>query len=477
MERVFSKVRNLDAYPKINEDFYSRTLSGGVITLVSSIAMFLLFFSELGLYLHTVTESKLVVDTSRGEKLHINFDITFPAVSCTLLSLDAMDISGEQHLDIRHDVFKKRLGADGKVIEERKEGIGGPQIDKPLQRHGGRLEHNETYCGSCFGAESTDHECCNSCEEVREAYRRKGWGLTNPELIDQCKREGFAQKIKDEAGEGCNIYGSLEVNKVAGNFHFIKSFHQSSIHLPDMLAFQEDSYNVGCQFFAPSVVKSEKSEHLSEEAKRSALKRFDSKEARLLVEFVFGENEALTWCTLASASGVNDLRHYTRRNASASTSRTLYDESNEDLVDEDDIISHKINKLAFGEYYPGIVNPLDGVQWYQEIPNGMYQYFIKVVPTIYTNIRGHTIQSNQFSVTEHYKGPEVGRRSLPGVFFFYDLSPIKVTFTETHASFLHFMTNVCAIVGGIFTVAGIVDSFVYHGHKVLRKKMEIGKLG
>nr|GEU73887.1 endoplasmic reticulum-Golgi intermediate compartment protein 3-like [Tanacetum cinerariifolium] len=383
MERVFSKVRNLDAYPKINEDFYSRTLSGGVITLVSSIAMFLLFFSELGLYLHTVTESKLVVDTSRGEKLHINFDITFPAVSCTLLSLDAMDISGEQHLDIRHDVFKKRLGADGKVIEERKEGIGGPQIDKPLQRHGGRLEHNETYCGSCFGAESTDHECCNSCEEVREAYRRKGWGLTNPELIDQCKREGFAQKIKDEAGEGCNIYGSLEVNKVAGNFHFIKSFHQSSIHLPDMLAFQEDSYN----------------------------------------------------------------------------------------------ISHKINKLAFGEYYPGIVNPLDGVQWYQEIPNGMYQYFIKVVPTIYTNIRGHTIQSNQFSVTEHYKGPEVGRRSLPGVFFFYDLSPIKVTFTETHASFLHFMTNVCAIVGGIFTVAGIVDSFVYHGHKALRKKMEIGKLG
>lgn len=383
MERVFNKVRNLDAYPKINEDFYSRTLSGGVITLVSSIAMFLLFFSELGLYLHTVTETKLVVDTSRGEKLHINFDITFPAVSCTLLSLDAMDISGEQHLDIRHDITKKRIDSTGRSIEERKEGIGGPQIDKPLQRHGGRLEHNETYCGSCFGAEASDDECCNSCDEVREAYRRKGWGLTNPELIDQCKREGFAQKIKDEEGEGCNIYGSLEVNKVAGNFHFIKSFHHTSINIPDLLAFQEDSYN----------------------------------------------------------------------------------------------ISHKINRLAFGEYYPGIVNPLDKVHWYQETPNGMYQYFIKVVPTLYTNIRGYTIQSNQFSVTEHYKSPEIGRRSLPGVFFFYDLSPIKVTFTETHSSFLHFMTNVCAIVGGIFTVAGIVDSFIYHGHKALRKKMEIGKLG
>ncbi|PWA81347.1 EIF4E [Artemisia annua] len=88
------------------------------------------------------------------------------------------------------------------------------------------------------------------------------------------------------------------------------------------------------------------------------------------------------------------------------------------------------------------------VHWFQEVPNGMYHYFSKVVPTIYTNIRGRTIQSNQFSVTEHYKSPEVGRQSLPGVFFFYDLSPIKVTFTETYASFLHFMTNVCGIVGG-----------------------------
>lgn len=47
MENIMNKMRNLDAYPKINEDFYSKTISGGVITLISSIFMFLLFFSEL----------------------------------------------------------------------------------------------------------------------------------------------------------------------------------------------------------------------------------------------------------------------------------------------------------------------------------------------------------------------------------------------------------------------------------------------
>lgn len=32
--------------------------------------------------------------------LNVQFDVTFPAVQCSVLSVDAMDISGEEHLDI-----------------------------------------------------------------------------------------------------------------------------------------------------------------------------------------------------------------------------------------------------------------------------------------------------------------------------------------------------------------------------------------
>ncbi|XP_073032067.1 uncharacterized protein [Primulina eburnea] len=319
METLFGKMRSLDAYPKINEDFYSRTLSGGVITLVSSIFMLLLFISELRLYFHTATETNLVVDTSRGERLRINFDVTFPAFPCSILSLDAMDMGGEQHLDVRHDIIKRRIDAHGNIIETRADTIGAQKIEQPLQRHGGRLDHNETYCGSCYGAEVADEDCCNNCEEVREAYRKKGWALSNPDSIDQCKREGFLQRIKEEEGEGCNLYGFLDVNRVADK----------------------------------------------SQGQQISLWRL------------------LPWCRESSG-------------------------------------------------------------W--------------------------------FSVTEHVKGAELGRlQALPGVFFFYDLSPIKVTFTETHVSFLHFLTNVCAIVGGVFTVSGIIDSFVYHSQKAIKRKMEIGK--
>ncbi|WZZ72491.1 hypothetical protein YC2023_083861 [Brassica napus] len=217
------------------------------------------------------------------------------------------------------------------------------RIEKPLQKHGGRLEHNETYCGSCFGAEATDDTCCNSCDEVREAYRKKGWALSDPESIDQCKREGYVQKLKDEEGEGCNVHGFLEVNKVAGNFHFVpgQSFHQSGFQFGDLIFFQQGNYN----------------------------------------------------------------------------------------------ISHKVNRLAFGDFFPGVVNPLDG-----------------------------GIRRNKMACR---------MQSPPGVFFYYDLTPIKVIFEEQHVEFLHFLTNVCAIVGGIFTVSGIVDSFIYHGQRAIKKKMEI----
>ena len=37
----------------------------------------------------------------------------------------------------------------------------------------------------------SDDQCCNTCEEVREAYRKKGWALTNVESIDQVLKNYF----------------------------------------------------------------------------------------------------------------------------------------------------------------------------------------------------------------------------------------------------------------------------------------------
>lgn len=66
----------------------------------------------------------------------------------------------------------------------------------------------------------THARCCNTCDDVREAYRRRGWAFKNADTIEQCKREGFTQKMQEQKNEGCQVYGFLEVNKVGTSSGF-----------------------------------------------------------------------------------------------------------------------------------------------------------------------------------------------------------------------------------------------------------------
>ena len=92
-------------------------------------------------------------------------------------------------------------------------------------------------------------------------------------------------------------------------------------------------------------------------------------------------------------------------------------------------------------------------------------------------MNGYEEPSHQYSVTEHDQDFSIGSGTygLPGVFFNYEISPMLVTYTETRKSFTSFLTGVCAIVGGVFTVAGMIDSFIYTAEKRLKKKIELGK--
>jgi len=388
---ALNRLKSFDAYPKTLEDFRVRTVSGAAVTIISSIFILWLFFSELSFYMTIEVTPELFVDTSRGEKLRINMDVIFPTLPCAFVSVDAMDISGEHQLDVAHNIFKKRLAPNGVPVVSspiKEEGIGQPKKDPFSDEEKAKLE-SESYCGSCYGSEERPDQCCNTCDEVQLAYRKKGWAFSNHAGIIQCLREGFQVNMEEQKGEGCQIYGYLMVNKVAGNFHFApgKSYQQHSIHVHDLQPYKGVFFNM----------------------------------------------------------------------------------------------THVFNKLSFGAEIPGIVNPLDNVVKISrtEGVSEMFQYFVKIVPTTYINVHGKTTNTNQFSVTEHHKpilmnGPEDGH-GLPGVFVIYDLSPIMVQFTETSKSFAHFLTSLCAIIGGVFTVAGIIDSFIYHSMKSLEKKIELGK--
>lgn len=66
--------------------------------------------------------------------------------------------------------------------------------------------------------------------------------------------------------------------------------------------------------------------------------------------------------------------------------------------------SHTIHEFSFGPPIPGATNPLTGERAVVYEGSAHFQYFIKVVPTLYTASNGAVTDSNQYSVTQqtHY---------------------------------------------------------------------------
>uniref|UniRef100_A0A915IP75 DUF3456 domain-containing protein n=1 Tax=Romanomermis culicivorax TaxID=13658 RepID=A0A915IP75_ROMCU len=113
-----TKLRQLDAYSKPLDDFRIKTSCGGIVTLLSTSIIIVLVFFEFMYYLETDIREELFVDSSsESERVKINFDVTFPRLPCEVISVDAMDVSGDHQDDVAHNVWKISLDKNGKPIE------------------------------------------------------------------------------------------------------------------------------------------------------------------------------------------------------------------------------------------------------------------------------------------------------------------------------------------------------------------------
>ncbi|XP_017243529.2 uncharacterized protein LOC108215553 isoform X1 [Daucus carota subsp. sativus] len=331
---VKQAIRSLDAFPRAEDHLMQKTQSGAFVSVVGLVIMTTLFVHELRYYLTTYTVHQMAVDLKRGETLPIHINMTFPSLPCDVISVDAIDMSGKHEVDLDTNIWKLRLNSDGYII-------GTEYISDLVEKGHTSHKHDD---------DKTSHEDIKS----------------HVEGLDQ----GVKDTVKDVkqallTGEGCRVYGVLDVQRVAGNFHI-------SVH--------------GLNIFV----------------------------AQMIFE---------------GATHVN--------------------------------VSHIIHDLSFGPKYPGIHNPLDGTSRIVQKGSGTFKYYIKVVPTEYNYLSKEVLPTNQFSVTEYFSPMHEFERTWPAVYFLYDLSPITVTIKEERRSFLHFITRLCAVLGGTFAVTGMLDRWMY----------------
>ncbi|CCW65535.1 unnamed protein product [Phytomonas sp. EM1] len=407
--------RRFDLFQKFDRKFEvdarQRTILGGLFSVISLIIISVLIVSETRYFLSSRTTQDMLVDSTVGGDMPISLNLTFHRIPCDFLVINSIDALGVHMDHITAKAVKRRVEPDTTRP------IGeAARIPNDAAFQNPSREVGNPKCPSCHGAELYEGHCCFTCDDVRNAYEQRRWrfDVKNPTFV-QCVAERMRLAAALLAKEGCNIRVELSVARVPGVLQFIPGeLHTTFLGLP----------------------------------------RID-----------------------------------------------LGDEGFQTLN-----LSHAIHHLEFGESFPGQINPLTGIEQIRgretdtgakRFVNGRFSYFVKVVPTRYeaTSLLFSTstiTDSSQYSVTHHFTPslnskvtqkegdsakPEAAGRVIPGVFISYDLSPIKVHIMRSHPypSFVHFLLQLCAVCGGVFTVAGLIDAMLYHSVRKLKKQRE-GKL-
>jgi hypothetical protein len=112
--------------------------------------------------------------------------------------------------------------------------------------------------------------------------------------------------------------------------------------------------------------------------------------------------------------------------------------------------SHIISELSYGPFYPSLVNPLDRTVNIMGSNFHKTQYYLSIVPTMYT-VGSNTITTNQYAVTE--QSYDVNMFSVPGIFVKYDIEPILLAIEENRDGFFMFLVKIINVVSGVL-VAG-----------------------
>lgn len=89
----------------------------------------------------------------------------------------------------------------------------------------------------------------------------------------------------------------------------------------------------------------------------------------------------------------------------------------------------------------------------------LYQYFIEVVPTEVETFLTNKL-TYQYSVKNHQRpiNHYSGSHGIPGIFFKYDMSALKVRVVQERDSPIQFAVKLCATIGGIHVTSSLVNS-------------------
>lgn len=203
-------------------------------------------------------------------------------------------------------------------------------------------------------------------------------------------------------------------------------------------------------------------------------------------------------CRIRGSTQINRISgnlHFAPGASHTKPGRHVHDFSLYDQHPDKFNFNHKINHLSFGndpvtnaQLDKQSLHPLDDRAVALDKKYHLYSYYLNVVATRFeylTSKNSAPLETNQFSVISHDRPLRGGkdedhqhtlhaRGGFPGVFFHFDISPLKIINREQYAKeWSGFVLGVVSSIAGVLMVGSLLDRSVWAAEKAIRGKKNI----
>ncbi|EAY01112.1 hypothetical protein TVAG_442240 [Trichomonas vaginalis G3] len=233
-----NSLKKFDIFPKYTDpDVKVKTNGGAILSLIAMTLMSILFLHELYRFIFPRIYEDIAVDSSRvslARTMNINFNISIQ-VPCGKLFISAYDAEGNAQSTDVNDIKQQRIDENGFAIDS----VNWIRLKRAAKSKKQKKEQPQQYCGKCYGA-LPQGKCCNSCEDVINAFKAKGWGIDGIDRWQQCIDEGYA----DLGKESCNVYGDINVAHISGFLYFALEDYKVGDKHPKDISRLSHKYNL-----------------------------------------------------------------------------------------------------------------------------------------------------------------------------------------------------------------------------------------
>lgn len=474
-------LESLHLYRKVPTDLTDATRLGGLISLACAALMAYLFVSNISDYMTMTTTTDVALDNTGEVQMKVHFNITMERLPCQFASIDVSDVMGTSLTNVTKEILKFKVSPDSghrsefyfeqdrEIVHEEIEAADSHAIMANPGSLPTLTDHDfDTYVKGAdlvmvvFGA-----PWCPWSQRLDPVWRK---------TFDELQTKPYAwysrlAKVDCTAADAQQLCHKHHIQA----FPTIRVYRHKQLHSHENYLGDRDS----ATFL--SFLEDALPQHVRHASSLSpALEEMPGVPKSTEEHTMVGEG-----CQLIGTLQISRVPGSFRISA-----RSDYHSFNSRVMN----VSHHVDKLLFGVASgpnPRIssVVPVEdrsallssSFMMHQELAT--LKHYLKVVPFQYNFLDGETQQTYLYKANyneyrprrlEWFEGKAdayVDTQLVPNAVFYYDISPVMVVVNEETIGFATFITKICAVIGGIYTVIGLIDNMIYHGGQGIKKAL------